>query len=150
MPEEFIEDVCKIIKTDNVKTVVFIDLKSIGASYPFLMESPTSGSLFLSVFTYIMRNYGVNLIFSSSNDVKLKESKEQIERARLLSDAVIECVRESEGVSLKGEGLLVNNKKYHINIASNEKSINYVIKYENKSKLLSINNGMLPAFIIEE
>ena len=46
--------------------VVFVDLKYIGSSYPFLVNSDTSGDLFLSEFVNIMRNYGMHVIMSSS------------------------------------------------------------------------------------
>ena len=116
MPEEFIDYITEIIKEDDIGLAVFMDLKVIDASYPFLMESPTSGTLFISAFIHIMRNYGVHLLIVSSENKKIA-SKKPLECASLLSDALISIKKDGNGdISIKGEGLvpLKNHKNYKI------------------------------------
>lgn len=157
LPEELIEEVCKIIKKESVKRIAFIDLKSIGTSYPFLVESPTSGSLFLSAFVHIMRNYGVHVIMTSSNSQQAI-SQEQLFNARILSDASFEIVSknnkelcEKREVFIVGEGLVVNEK--FANIYVNKKSANngkeICFKFTDKSKPKSNPEYSAPLFPFE-
>lgn len=95
--------------------VVFVDLKYIGSSYPFLVNSDTSGDLFLSAFVHIMRNYGMHVIMSSSES-GLEASDVELRKAGILADAILRCSSEtSKGrykpVYITGEGLITDRQK---------------------------------------
>lgn len=115
-PEEMVDELLRIIEQKKIKRIVLADLKLIGVSYPFLVDSPTSGKIFLSAFLHIMRNYGVHVIITSSLSAQA-DSVDQINRARILSDAVLDIKQDSEltNVTIFGEGLITKNqKKYNI------------------------------------
>ena len=115
-PEEMVDELLRIIKQKKIKRIVLADLKLIGVSYPFLVDSPTSGKIFLSAFLHIMRNYGVHVIITSSLSAQA-DSVDQINRARILSDAVLDIKQESKrtNVTIFGEGLITKKqKKYNI------------------------------------
>lgn len=110
LPEEFVDEICKIINIYGIRRVVFMDLKYIGSSYPFLVNSDTSGNLFLSAFVHIMRNYGMHVIMSSSES-GLEPSDVELSKAGILADAILRCTigtKEdgSEAVYISGEGLI--------------------------------------------
>lgn len=52
LPEEFVDEICKIINIYKIRRVVFVDLKYIGSSYPFMVNSDISGNLLLSAFVH--------------------------------------------------------------------------------------------------
>lgn len=115
-PEEMVDELLRIIEQKKIKRIVLADLKLIGVSYPFLVDSPTSGKIFLSAFLHIMRNYGVHVIITSSLSAQA-DSVDQINRARILSDAVLDIKQDSEltNVTIFGEGLITKSqKKYNI------------------------------------
>ena len=115
-PEEMVDELLRIIIQNSIKRIVLADLKLIGVSYPFLVDSPTSGKIFLSAFLHIMRNYGVHVIITSSVSAQA-DSVDQINRARILSDAVLDIKQDSEltNVTIFGEGLITKSqKKYNI------------------------------------
>lgn len=110
LPEEFVDEICKIINLYGIRRVVFMDLKYIGSSYPFLVNSDTSGNLFLSAFIHIMRNYGMHVIISSS-DSGLPDSDVELSKAGILADAILKCTINTKGdgresVYITGEGLI--------------------------------------------
>lgn len=110
LPEEFVDEICKIINIYKIRRVVFMDLKYIGSSYPFLVNSDTSGTLFLSAFVHIMRNYGMHVIMSSSES-GLEASDVELSKAGILADAILRCTtgaKTSGGdtVYISGEGLI--------------------------------------------
>ena len=110
LPEEFVDEICKIINIYGIRRVVFMDLKYIGSSYPFLVNSDTSGTLFLSAFVHIMRNYGMHVIMSSSES-GLAPSDVELSKAGILADAILRCTigskdDGSEAVYISGEGLI--------------------------------------------
>ena len=117
LPEEFIEEVCSIIKQFHVRRVVFTDVKSLGVSYPFLVKSRTSGNIFLPAFVHLMRNYRVHVVMSCTQS-NLTISNQESNKASVLSDAVISCslqnINNIREVSLTGEGLITNNKQAKI------------------------------------
>jgi KaiC/GvpD/RAD55 family RecA-like ATPase len=121
LPEEFIEEVCRIIKKFKIKRVAFTDIKAIGVSYPFLINSKTSGSIFLSAFIHIMRNYGVHVIMSCSSS-GYDQSDNELHKACILSDAVIsmERNRKSNKINLEGEGTITSNNRIRIEIATDD------------------------------
>lgn len=110
-PEEMVDELIRIITFYKIKRIVLADLKLIGVSYPFLVDSPTSGKIFLSAFLHIMRNYGVHVIITSSLSAQA-DSVDQINRARILSDAVLDIKQDkkSANVTIFGEGLITKNK----------------------------------------
>ncbi len=119
LPEEFVDEICKIINTYEIRRVVFTDLKYIGSSYPFLVNSDTSGNLFLSAFVHIMRNYGMHVIMSSSES-GLEASDVELRKAGILADAILTCITkpqkdengcEHEAVYITGEGLITDKDK---------------------------------------
>lgn len=114
LPEEFVDEICKIINIYRIRRVVFMDLKYIGSSYPFLVNSDTSGSLFLSAFVHIMRNYGMHVIMSSSES-GLEASDVELSKAGILADAILRCTIGTkkdggEAVYIMGEGLITEQK----------------------------------------
>ncbi len=118
MPEEFINDIIFFIINCNIKTVILTDIKYIGVSFPFLVDSPTSGDLFLSAFVHIMQNQQINLITTSST-VGFDTSANELKKIQILSDAVIECTREKtekEIVHVTGEGSKISGKTCRINV----------------------------------
>ncbi len=114
LPEEFVDTVCRIINEHNINNIAFIDIKSIGISYPFLINSETSASMFISAFIHLMRNYGVNVFFSSSySDVK--ESDDEVKKTVALSDAVIVCEKtKNEEVILTSPMTALSQKRISI------------------------------------
>ncbi len=119
LPEEFVDEICKIINTYEIRRVVFMDLKYIGSSYPFLVNSDTSGNLFLSAFVHIMRNYGMHVIMSSSES-GLEASDVELKKAGILADAILTCKAKTEKnqegckyevVYITGEGLITDKEK---------------------------------------
>ncbi len=114
LPEEFVDEICKIINLYGIKRVVFTDLKYIGSSYPFLVNSDTSGNLFLSAFIHIMRNYGMHVIMSSSES-GLEESDVELKKAGILADAILTCTAQVkdgryEDVYITGEGMITEKR----------------------------------------
>jgi KaiC./DnaB-like helicase C terminal domain. len=113
LPEEFVDEICKIINLYGIRRVVFTDLKYIGSSYPFLVNSDTSGNLFLSAFVHIMRNYGMHVIMSSSKS-GLNVSDVELSKAGILADAILTCRtkinQNANEVYIEGEGLITNTK----------------------------------------
>lgn len=111
-PEELVDELLRIIRLHNVKRIVLADLKLIGVSYPFLVDSPTSGKIFLSAFLHIMRNYGIHVIITSSLSAQAA-SVDQINNARVLSDAVLDIKQNPEtgNVTISGEGLITKGGK---------------------------------------
>jgi|GEM_PF-4674324 len=87
-PEEFIDTVLTVIQNKNIKRVALIDLKTIGISYPFLINSETSGKMFIPAFVHIMRNHKIHLFMSTSIS-QVKDSASEINKACELSDALI-------------------------------------------------------------
>ena len=133
LPEEFVDEICKIINIYNIRRVVFVDLKYIGSSYPFLVNSDTSGNLFLSAFVHIMRNYGMHVIMSSSES-GLEDSDVELRKAGILADAILSCVAKTdqgryESVHIIGEGLITDEKK-----RSAEFKTDYKNDMQNRSK----------------
>lgn len=131
LPEEFVDEICKIINIYKIQRVVFMDLKYIGSSYPFLVNSDTSGSLFLSAFVHIMRNYGMHVIMSSSKS-GLKASDVELSKAGILADAILRCTIEprrdkSEAVYITGEGLITasGNKRAEVIIDEGEYALQF-------------------------
>ena len=115
-PEEMVDELLRIIRLHNVKRIVLADLKLIGVSYPFLVDSPTSGKIFLSAFLHIMRNYGIHVIITSSLSAQAA-SVDQINNARVLSDAVLDIKQSQEprNVTIFGEGLITKGgEPYYI------------------------------------
>jgi KaiC/GvpD/RAD55 family RecA-like ATPase len=120
LPEEFIEEVCRIIKKFKVKRVAFSDIKAIGVSYPFLINSKTSGSIFLSAFIHIMRNYGVHVIMSCSSS-GYQQSDDELLKACILSDAVISLEQKEDGeIIIEGEGSITSQEKIVIGLSNPE------------------------------
>lgn len=129
LPEEFVDEICKIINIYKIRRVVFVDLKYIGSSYPFLVNSDTSGDLFLSAFVHIMRNYGTHVIMSSSES-GLAVSDVELSKAGILADAILNCTAKTEDgryetVYVTGEGLITNKERKRA-----ELKIDYDKEYE--------------------
>ena len=128
-PEEMVDELLRIIIQNDIKRIVLADLKLIGVSYPFLVDSPTSGKIFLSAFLHIMRNYGVHVIITSSLSSQV-DSVDQINRARILSDAVLD-IKQDEGnatVSIFGEGLITKDQSEFIIRTDKKKKTKFVFR----------------------
>lgn len=136
-PEEMVDELLRIIRLHNVKRIVLADLKLIGVSYPFLVDSPTSGKIFLSAFLHIMRNYGIHVIITSSLSAQAA-SVDQINSARVLSDAVLDIKQNPEtgDVTISGEGLITKGgKPYFIIPKAQETEFRYMNnKFANDKK----------------
>ena len=130
LPEEFIDIVCRIINTKDclqkksskkntgIKNIAFIDLKAIGICYPFLIDSETSGDMFIPAFTHIMRNYGINVFFSSSFS-GIKKSDDVVRKAVGLSDAVVRCEKKQENkqsVFINSSMTVIKNKTVTVSL----------------------------------
>lgn len=118
LPEEFISDILMLVIKHDVKRIAFNDIKYIGTSYPFLVDSGTSGTLFISAFIHIMRNYGVDVIMSSST-CGYKPSNDEMKKAVVLSDAVLNFNRDKLSdfnVKVTGEGQMINNQHLRIDV----------------------------------
>jgi len=132
MPEEFIYEVCHIIKKYEIKRVVFADIKTIGVSYPFLINNKTSGNIFLSAFIHIMRNYGVHVIMSCSTS-RYKQSDTEVYKAGVLSDAVISIKeKKNKEIIIVGEGLVTNKKKIIVGLTNDENIVNLIEEKEDE------------------
>ncbi len=137
LPEEFVDEICKIINIYEIRRVVFMDLKYIGSSYPFLVNSDTSGNLFLSAFVHIMRNYGMHVIMSSSES-GLEASDVELKKASILADAILTCKAKTEkdkegykheAVYITGEGLITDKDKKRAKICIDDKQ--YTLQFCN-------------------
>ena len=115
-PEEFIDTVLSVIQEKNIKRVAMIDLKNIGISYPFLINSETSGTMFIPAFVHLMRNHKIHLIMSTSIS-SVKDSDTEINKACELSDALITIKpggNESKMTFIESSGNKVDNKRYYM------------------------------------
>lgn len=153
LPEEFVDEICKIINLYGIRRVVFTDLKYIGSSYPFLVNSDTSGNLFLSAFVHIMRNYGMHVIMSSSES-GLKVSDVELRKAGILADAILTCRTEinenAYEVYIEGEGLITNtqnNKAKFIIEDTEEYELQFYSDSENNSAHIQSTIKLVPFFI---
>ena len=131
-------------------------MKLIGVSYPFLVDSPTSGKIFLSAFLHIMRNYGLHVINTSSLSEQAA-SMEQINNARILSDAVLDIRQDEEkkNVILSGEGLITKaNQTYYIHTRDDHKAaFEFVPTKKNKEGTEAeerVTSPMLNVFVVED
>lgn len=131
-PEEFVYRICKLIHQYNISRIAIMDLKLLSASYPVLLNSPTSGSMFLSAIIHIFRNYGIDVVITASSD---NESKlcSQIGK---LSDAQISVKRNKAGeVLVDGEGLVTKfgketaKKKIFIDLIKDKYKQNEYLRY---------------------
>ena len=111
LAEEFIDTVRRIfarIGEDKIKRVVLDDVGVIGASYPLLKQSFTTGNLFLSAFLHVMRNYGVDLLLVGTTG-DLEDANHMVNQACSLADAVLRtsmgAVFGSRYVLLTGDGM---------------------------------------------
>ncbi len=154
LPEEFVDEICGIINRYKIRRVVFVDLKYIGSSYPFLVNSDTSGDLFLSAFVHIMRNYGTHVIMSSSES-GLEVSNVELSKAGILADAILTCTASKtpkggyDKVYISGEGLITKQDKNMAKINTKEKS-KYELAFCNEKDRESIQSVVkLCAFCIE-
>lgn len=154
LPEEFVDEICKIINLYGIRRVVFTDLKYIGSSYPFLVNSDTSGNLFLSAFVHIMRNYGMHVIMSSSES-GLKVSDVELSKAGILADAILTCRTEinqnAYEVYIEGEGLITdteNNRARFIIEGTEEYELQFCSDSEDNSESIQSVIKLVP-FSIE-
>lgn len=129
-PEEFVEVVLSVIRGNSIKRVALIDLNGIAVGYPFLMESETSGKMFLPSFVHLMRTIEVHLIMSASLS-GLKESNVIVNMARELSDAVIK-VKE-----IPDEGNSNIERKFDIECVGIEQNKLYQIEIDKNQEELS-------------
>ena len=115
-PEEFIDTVLEEIHKKSIKRVALVDLKTIGISYPFLIQSETSGTMFIPAFIHLMRNHKIHLIMSTSTSL-VKDSASEIYKACELSDALI-TIKQNKNSSqvtfIESSGNKVRDKKYYI------------------------------------
>src|SRR6185437_7687497 len=113
--EEFIDTVRRIFSITNgmdpaapIKRVVLDDVGAIGASYPLLKHSVTTGDLFLSAFVHVMKNYGVDLLLVGTTG-ELPEANHMVHQACTLADAVLRtsigAVFGDKYVLLTGDGM---------------------------------------------
>ncbi len=114
LPEELVHIVREIIIRRNepgkqVKRIVLDDVGEIGAAYPFLRQSSTSGNIFLPAFAHVMRNHGVHLIIAGTTGA-LPETNEAVNRACAVADTVISTrfvdVFGERYVIVRGEGMI--------------------------------------------
>lgn len=132
-PETFIKEISEIIHAYKIGRIAIMDLKLMETSYPFLVESPTSGRLFLPALVHIMRNYGIDVIFTASNSEYVNKNS-IVDQLCKLSDATIRCNYEQckdksndnkkiKPVKLFGEGLITNHCDVSINLAYEGKKL---------------------------
>lgn len=119
LPEEFSSQVCGIISDYDIERVALIDVRSIGISYPFLVNSRTSGDMFLPAFIHLMRNLRVDLIMTCTRN-KVKESNRHIYKACELADAILTCGYSrdpnDQTVYISGEGAVTDMNRYSISL----------------------------------
>jgi KaiC/GvpD/RAD55 family RecA-like ATPase len=173
LPEEFIDEVCHIIKQYNIKRVVFADIKTIGVSYPFLINSKTSGNIFLPALIHIMRNYGVHVIMSCSTS-QYKQSDDEVHKTSVLSDVVISIREEEEkekdkNIIIVGEGLVTNKEKVIVGLTTDlkknpegyetkdekwfdsvEYKKEYFFSFEKAGKPNGMTNPLIPFAVVRE
>ena len=92
LPEEFVEIIWDIIirrgGKGRIRRVVLDDAGAIGAAYPFLSKSSTSGHMFLPTLAHVMRNHGIDLVVTGTTG-DFVEADEPIGRIRAVADAVV-------------------------------------------------------------
>ena len=129
-PEEFIDTVLMVIQKNKIRRVALVDLKNIGISYPFLINSETSGKMFIPAFIHLMRNHKVHLLIATSTS-HVEESASEINKACELSDALI-TVRQSHNdpgkTYVESSGNIVRGEKYCI---EQERDLYYYCRIRN-------------------
>jgi KaiC/GvpD/RAD55 family RecA-like ATPase len=119
LPEEFVHIVRDVLIRRNIqnkiKRVVLDDISEIGAAYPFLRNSFTSGDIFLPAIAHLMRNHNINLVITGTMG-DLESSNETVNRACEISDAVISCkycdVFGKRHVILQGDGITGGKERH--------------------------------------
>ncbi len=113
LPEELLQIVWDILirqpKGREIRRVVLDDVSEIGAAYPFLCQSSTSGRSFLPAFAHVMRNNQIDTVVTGTTGDH-PDGDEAVARVRAVSDAVLSCrylsVFGRRHVIVQGEGLI--------------------------------------------
>jgi archaellum biogenesis ATPase FlaH len=117
LPEELVQVVWDIIirqkRGQEIGRVVLDDVSEIGAAYPFLRKSSTSGDSFLPALAHVMRNNSIELVVTGTTS-DLPEGDEAVGRIRAVADTVVSTryldVFGKRHVVIQGEGLTVHAK----------------------------------------
>jgi hypothetical protein len=117
LPEELMQVVWDIIfrceEDEKIKRVVLDDVSEIGAAYPFLRKSSTSGDFFLPAMAHVMRNHHIDFVVTGTTGA-LSEGDEAVGRIRAAADTVVSCryldVFGKRHVIVQGEGLTAQAK----------------------------------------
>lgn len=62
LPEEFLNDILTMICKHSIKWLVLTDVKYIGISFPFLMDSGTSGNLLSPLLSILCAIFVLTLL----------------------------------------------------------------------------------------
>jgi KaiC/GvpD/RAD55 family RecA-like ATPase len=118
LAEEFVEELLHEIgppedagkggrgKEPRITRVVIDDVATIGVSYPFLQQSPTSGSLFLTAVVDLLKSRGIDVMLIAGESQE-PGCKLVADRVVALADVIIRCdfydVFGQRYVGVKGE-----------------------------------------------
>jgi hypothetical protein len=113
LPEEFIQVLLEIFNTNNKDdtqtSIVFDEIGRIGTSYPLLLKSKSSGELFLTAITHILRNYQATVILTGTTG-EFGKADLVIDEARTLADTVLSTrnvnIFGDSYILLRGEGMI--------------------------------------------
>jgi hypothetical protein len=110
LPEELVQIVWDIIFRWKIERVVLDDVSEIGAAYPFLHRSSTSGDFFLPAMAHVMRNHQIDFVVTGTTGA-LPEGDEAVGRIRAVAD-------EMRNYKLEVEQLFegVNSFNFFLNI----------------------------------
>ena len=112
--EEMLDTIFRLVSAYDIQRVCLIDLKSIGVDYPFLIDSKTSGKMFLTSLVNWMRVYRKDLIFSAT-PCGIPDSDTEILRAKTLSDTVVSCERDGD-VVISSSFDTINRHRYIVSL----------------------------------
>lgn len=132
LPEELVQAVWDVIirrKEGEIERAVLDDVSEIGAAYPFLRKSSTSGETFLPALAHVMRNNRIDLVVTGTTG-DLREGDEMIGRIRVVADSVLSCrhldVFGKRHVIVEGEGSMARAQT----MSSSQSSVPLVIQSE--------------------
>lgn len=115
LPEEFMEIVWDIIirqpdkDEGRIRRIVLDDVSEIGAAYPFLRKSLSSGDILLPAFAHVMRSYKIDLVVTGTTG-QFQAADDAVGKICAVADTVLSCrfcdVFGKRCVTVHGEGLI--------------------------------------------
>jgi KaiC/GvpD/RAD55 family RecA-like ATPase len=154
LPEEFVHIVREILirrkGSKRIRRVVLDDVSQIGASYPFLHRSRTTGDFFLPAFVHLMRNHRVDLVMTGTTS-ELAPANAAVGRASALADTVVFCksteIFGARYVVISGEGLTAGKGPQHRTIGESVPAVVHLSTTDKGRDVFEVNNRFLDGLV---